>query len=257
MKQDPARFLTDTLEQCRAAGIWLQTIFCQAVSLPLGWGAHMLGCSTIKQCFLCRALQMLQDYSLSVLQHFIKIFKQSIARHLLFNNITSCNVLCDSWICCFPCKSQKPNYKGTALGWQGMFFIAVSQNSTQTSKSSSRLKANLSLSPGKSHTDAEKNRDTHRSSALSNIYCFSCSEAQLQIPDASPIFKWSFYNYIAMPYGNTIGFLIATFNDSESPALTTKLLRELHPPSTEELVRDWQSHHHHWQSNSFMTSLEK
>lgn len=63
----------------------------------------------------------------------------------------------------------------------------------------SRLKANSSLSPGKPHADAEKIR-THRSSALSNIYCFSCSEAELQITDTSPIFKWSFYNYIAMPY---------------------------------------------------------
>lgn len=87
-----------------------------------------------------------------------------------------------------------------------------------------------------------------------NIYCFSCFEAELQITDTSPIFKWSFYNYIAMPYGNTTGFLIATFNDSESPALTTKLLRAPHPSSTEELVRDWQSPHYHWQSNSFMTS---
>lgn len=84
--------------------------------------------------------------------------------------------------------------------------------------------------------------------------CFSWSEAELQITDTSPIFKWSFYNYIAMPYGNTTGFLIATSNDSESPALTTKLLRALHPSSTEELGRDWQSHHYHWQSNSFMTS---
>lgn len=99
-----------------------------------------------------------------------------------------------------------------------------------------------------------ENRDTRKSSALSNIYCFSCSEAQLQIPDTSPIFKWSFYNYIAMPYGNATGFLIATFNDLESHALTTKLLRELHPSSTEELIHDWQSHHYHWQSNSFMTS---
>lgn len=99
-----------------------------------------------------------------------------------------------------------------------------------------------------------ENRDTQRSSALFSISCFSRSEAELQTTDTSPIFKWSFYNCIAMPCGNTSGFLIATSSDSGSPALTTKLLRELHPSSTEELVRDWQSHHYHWQSNSFMTS---
>jgi len=34
--------------------------------------------------------------------------------------------------------------------------------------------------------------------------------------DALPIFKRSFYDYLGMPYGNITGFLIATFNDSNS-----------------------------------------
>lgn len=68
----------------------------------------MLGCSTIKQCFLCRALQMLQDYSLSMLQHFIKFFKQSIARHLCLITLphAMCSVILGSVAFLATAKSQ-------------------------------------------------------------------------------------------------------------------------------------------------------